>query len=488
VSGPAGPWFRRKGLALLTDFYELTMMAGQWRESRADQRVTFNYFFRDLPPHTGFAVFAGLESFLDYLEHLRFGDDDIDYLASMNVFPADFLAHLKGFRPGCSVQAMPEGTLVYPYEPILQIEGTIFETLLVESALLNLLNFQTLVATKAARICLAADGDPVMEFGLRRAHGPDGGVSGSRSAYIGGCTSTSNVLAGKTFDVPVSGTHAHSWVMSFPSELEAFRTFARHYPDRCVLLVDTYDTVTSGVPNAIKVFKEMREAGIAVRPAIRLDSGDLSRLSKIAYDQMLAAGLEDPLIVASNDLDEELIADLKRQGARINAWGVGTHLITAYDAPALSGVYKLVAIRDGNSWQSRMKISSNVEKATDPGRKQLVRYADGAGHPFCDVIYLDGEARPESGPVRGRSRSWPHRTVHAATPASEEELLRPVFAGGKRLEPSPSIHDIRARALAQIAALPEELKRMRNPHIYDVMLSEELGTLKDQMLTNPELA
>ncbi len=482
------PWFRREGLALLTDFYELTMMAGQWKEQRSDQRVTFNYFFRSLPPHTGFAVFAGLESFLDYLEHLRFGDDDIDYLRSLNIFGDDFLEHLHTFRPTCTVQAVPEGTLVYPYEPILQIEGTIFETLLIESALLNLLNFQTLIATKAARICLAANGDPVMEFGLRRAHGPDGGVSGSRAAHIGGCNSTSNVLAGKTFGIPVGGTHAHSWVMSFPSELEAFRTFARHYPDRCVLLVDTYDTETSGVPNAITVFKEMHAAGIDVRPAIRLDSGDLSRLSKIAYQKMTEAGLEDPLIVASNDLDEELVADLKRQGSKINAWGVGTHLITAYDAPALSGVYKLVAIREGDTWHSRMKISSNIEKATDPGRKQLIRYFDRDDHPLCDVMYLDGEDHHTGGPVTGRSRTWPHRKVHAASPAWQEELLQSVVVDGKRLHESPPIADIRARALAQIAALPEEFKRMRNPQIYDVMLSESLGELKDSMLSNPDLA
>ena len=488
MSAPANPWFRREGLALLTDFYELTMMAGQWEEKRSAQRVTFNYFFRTLPPDAGFAVFAGLESFLDYLEHLHFGEDDIAYLASLDIFAPDFLDHLRTFRPTCTVQAIPEGTLVYPFEPILQIEGSIFETLLIETALLNLLNFQTLIATKAARICLAANGDPVMEFGLRRAHGPDGGVSGSRAAYIGGCNATSNVLAGKTFGIPVSGTHAHSWVMSFPSELEAFRTFARHYPDRCVLLVDTYDTEKSGVPNAIQVFKELRDAGTPIRPAIRLDSGDLSRLSKIAYQKMTEAGLEDPLIVASNDLDEELIADLKRQGARINAWGVGTHLITAYDAPALSGVYKLVALQEGDTWQSRMKISSNLEKATDPGRKQLIRYLDARDQPICDVMYLDGEIIHESGPLQCRSRMWPHRVTHADAPTRLECLLQTVTQSGKRLAPPPALEAIRAQVHDQITALPEEFKRMRNPQIYPVMLSEALGTLKDQMLGNPDLA
>lgn len=485
---PESPWFRREGLALLTDFYEITMMAGQWKEDRAGQRVAFNYFFRNLPPHTGFAVFAGLGPFLDYLQNLRFTRDDIEYLRSLKVFGEGFLEHLDGFRPRCTVQALPEGSLVYPYEPILQIEGTIFESLLIESALLNILNYQTLIATKAARVCLAASGDPVMEFGLRRAHGPDGAVSASRACYIGGCNSTSNVLAGKVYGIPVAGTHAHSWVMSFPSELEAFRTFARHYPDRCVLLVDTYDTETSGVPNAITVFQEMREAGIPVRPAIRLDSGDLSRLSKIAHQQMLQAGLEDPLIVASNDLDEELIVDLKRQGAKINAWGVGTHMVTAYDSPALSGVYKLVALEENGAWQSRMKISSNIEKATDPGRKRLVRYFDAGGHPVCDVVCLDDEELPETGMVRGRNRMWPNRKVKFGPAARAEDLLKTVFRDGQRTGDPPTIHAIRDHALNQIAALPEELKRMRNPHIYQALLSETLGSMKDRMLSNPELA
>ncbi len=276
--------------------------------------------------------------------------------------------------------------------------------------------------------------------------------------------------------------------MSFSYELESFRTFARHYPDRCVLLVDTYDTEKSGVPNAITVFKEMHEAGIPVRPAIRLDSGDLSRLSKIAYQKMMEAGLENPLIVASNDLDEELIADLKRQGAKINAWGVGTHMVTAYDSPALSGVYKLVAIEENGQWQSRMKISSNIEKATDPGRKRLVRYFDGEGHPLCEVMYLEGEALDGDGPIRGRNRMWPNRKVDFGEASRKEELLTPVFANGKRLADAPPVSSVRKHVLDQIGALPEEFKRMRNPHIYQALLSEELGTMKDRMLSNPELA
>lgn len=487
LSTASRPWFRREGLALLTDFYELTMMAGYWHDGRADLRVTFDYFFRSLPPQAGFAITAGLDPFLDYIENLRFEPDDIAYLRSLDVFDGRFLDYLQGFAPKLSVRAVREGSVVFPFEPVVQIEGTIFETQLIETALLNILNYQTLIATKAARVCLAAVGEPVMEFGLRRAHGPDGGLSGSRAAYIGGCVSTSNVLAGMAYGIPVGGTHAHSWVMSFDSELEAFRAFARRYPERCVLLVDTYDTVKSGVPNAIQVFKEMRGQGIEIRPAIRLDSGDLSRLSKIAYRMMIEAGLENPLIVASNDLDEDLIADLKRQGAKINAWGVGTHMITAYDAPALNGVYKLVAVHDGAQWQSRMKISSNVEKATDPGRKQLIRYYDRDGHPLCDALFDHDEAWPSSGTITGRSRRFPHMPARVTGAERGESLLEEVFANGKRLLAPQSIQSIRDYSRQQIDALPEEFKRLRNPEIYRVMLSERIGEMKNQILSNPDL-
>jgi nicotinate phosphoribosyltransferase len=482
------PWFRREGLALLTDFYELTMMAGYWLDGRTELRVTFDYFFRSLPPHAGFAITAGLEPFLNYIEHLRFEPDDIEYLGSLGVFDQRFLDYLQGFRPKFSIRAVPEGSLVFPFEPVITIEGTIFETQLIESALLNFLNYQTLIATKAARVCLASDGDPVMEFGLRRAHGPDGGLSGSRAAYIGGCVSTSNVLAGMVYGIPVAGTHAHSWVMSYDNELDAFRAFAKHYPEKCVLLVDTYDTVKSGVPNAIQVFKEMREQGIPIRPAIRLDSGDLARLSKIAWRMMAEAGLDNPLIVASNDLDEDLIADLKRQGAKINAWGVGTHLITAYDAPALNGVYKLVAVHDGAQWQARMKISSNLEKATDPGRKQIIRYYDTEDHPLCDVMYGEDEAWAPAGTIVGRSRVLPHLPVKILGAARGEPLLQPVFAHGQRLSQPQPIQAIRDHARRQIESLREEFKRLRNPEIYRVAVSEHIGELKNQVLTNPDWA
>lgn len=480
VSG--NPWCRREGLALLTDFYELTMMAGYLAEGRVDHPVCFEYFFRELPPDAGFGHAVGLEPFLEYLEHLQFQDDDIAYLRSLDLFDETFLSYLREFQSRCTVRAVPEGALVFPHEPIIQIEGRLFEAQLVETALLNFLNYQTLIATKAARICLAAEGEPVMEFGLRRAHGPDGGLSGSRAAYIGGCSSSSNVLAGKVYGIPVAGTHAHSWVMSFSSELEAFRAFARNYPDRCILLVDTYDTIGSGVPNAITVFKEMREQGVLVRPAIRLDSGDLSKLSKAAHRLMLEAGLEDPLIVASNDLEEDLIADLKRQGAKINAWGVGTHLITSHDCPALNGVYKLVAVGEGDDWLPRIKISSNPEKATDPGRKRLVRYYDANDAPLGDVLYQYDEAWAESGPVRGRFRAQPHIDALLGEAARSVDMLQPVLMDGQRTGPKQTAASVRAYAQSQIATLPEEFKRLRNPEIYRVILSEQTADLKESLM------
>ncbi len=475
-------WYRREGLALLTDFYQLTMIYGHWKDGRTGQRVCFDYFFRTLPPHAGFAVTAGLAPLLDYLEHFQFQEDDLSYLKSLAIFDDAFLDFLRDFRLKPTVHAMAEGSLVFPFEPIVQVEGTIIEAQLIETALLNTLNYQTLIATKAARIGLAANGDPVMEFGLRRAHGPDGGLSGSRAAYIGGCTSTSNVLAGKVYGIPVSGTHAHSWVMSFDCELEAFRAFAQHHPDRCVLLVDTYDTVKSGVPNAIQVFKELHDAGQPIRPAIRLDSGDLAKLSKIAWKLMHDAGLEDPLIVASNDLTEDLIADMKRQGAKINAWGVGTHLITSHDCPAFGGVYKLVSIQENGNWLPRIKISSNLEKATDPGRKAVYRCYNKQQQPIGDLMALQHES-PQSGAVlEGRSRNWLNHKEVLEGVDHTEKLHQLVFDQGKRVHSQESINDIRDRTQTQISGLSDEFKRLRNPEIYRVILSPELGNLKETLI------
>ncbi|MGI6139692.1 MAG: nicotinate phosphoribosyltransferase [Candidatus Hydrogenedentales bacterium] len=482
----AHSWFDRRHMALLTDFYQLTMMAAHWKRGKTEQRVSFDYFFRSLPPDTGYAVAAGLDDFLSYLENLRFCPDDLDYLRSLHVFEAAFLDYLHDFEPSCTVRAVREGECVFPNEPLVQVEGPIPEVQLVETALLNMINYQTLIATKASRVCLAAQEDPVMDFGLRRAHGPDGGTSASRAAYIGGCAYTSNVLAGKIHDVPVAGTHAHSWVMSFASELEAFREFARLYPDRCMLLVDTYDPIKSGFPNAIKVFQEMQEQGIPIRPAVRLDSGDLAKLSKTGYAMMVEAGLQDPIIAASNDLNEDLIADLKRQGAKINMWGVGTQLITSYDAPALPGVYKLVAIDEDGAWQPRMKVTSNFEKATNPGRKELVRYFDKNGQPLGDVIYLDKEPVVEEGTIPGRAQKHPHAARYLEHTAYAKPLLETVFAAGKRTRVPLKTKDIRDYALTTQASLPEEYKRLRNPEIYKVLLSPQLGNMKDSMLFQSE--
>ena len=481
------PWFERKNLALLTDLYELTMMAGYYKEDRGEIPVTFDYFFRSLPSHSGFAIFAGLDSFLQYLKNLHFTQDDIDYLESLKIFDNDFLSFLKNFKLHVKVRAVEEGTVIFPFEPVVQVEGPLLEAQLLETALLNFLNYQTLIASKAARVCLAAESDPVIEFGLRRAHGPDGGISASRAAYIGGCSATSNVMAGKIYGIPISGTHAHSWVMSYQSELEAFRAFARLYPQQCVLLVDTYDPIKSGIPNAVQVFKELREQGIKVRPAIRIDSGDLARISKVAYRMMAEAGFENPMIIGSNDLNEDLIADLRRQGAKINSWGVGTHLVTSYDCPALSGVYKLVAICRDGVWESRIKITGNIEKGTDPGRKIPVRYYNEEGNPFGDVLYLENEQYSTQGSIEARSRLFPHITQKIEGVFFAEPLLKEVFYNGEILIPLETVSVIRDRAKKQIAALSEEYKRLRNPEVYRVLLSPRLGELKNQLWQNPEM-
>lgn len=481
-------WARREDLALLTDYYQLTMMGGYLKTGRRDLRACFDYTFRDLPPHTGFAIAAGLEQLLDMIGNLRFTGQDLAYLAGLGTFDDAFLEYLESFHPRCTIHAVPEGTVVFPHEPVLQIEGPLIEAQLLETVVLNTMNFQTLIATKAARIRLACGGDELVEFGLRRAQGPDGGLSGSRAAYIGGADGSSNVLAGKLFGIPARGTHAHSWVMSFDSELEAFRAYAACHPDP-ILLVDTYDTLTSGLPNAVTLFKELRAAGRSARAAVRLDSGDLARLSKAAYRMFTEAGFADPLIVASNELDEDLIADLKRQGARINSWGVGTHLITSSRHPALSGVYKLVAVQEnGGAWESRIKLSSNPAKMTDPGRKRVVRYYDEAGRPLADIIRLESEPADSIDPGQPAAPvPFAERQdlsfLRAVWDASRcEDLLAPVMVDGVRVGPSPPLAKIRARAQEQVASLPEEVRRLRNPEIYAVGLSPRLVAEKVRLI------
>ena len=364
----------KQDLTLLTDLYELTMMQGYYVKGQ-NEKVIFDVFFRANPCNNGYSVCAGLDQVIDYIKNLNFTYEDVDYLRGLGIFSEDFLHYLSGFHFSGDIYAIPEGSVIFPKEPILKVIAPIMEAQLVETALLTILNHQCLIATKASRVVYAANGDGVMEFGLRRAQGPDAGLYGARAAIIGGCVGTSNVLAGQLFDVPVMGTHAHSWIMSFPDEYTAFKAYADLYPDNCTLLVDTYDTLKSGVPNAIRVFREFKESGRTFKKyGIRLDSGDLAYLSKQARKMLDEAGFTDATITASNDLDEYLLHDLKMQGAAINSWGVGTHLITSKDCPSFGGVYKLAAIQnEEGEFIPKIKISENTEKITNPGNKTIYR-------------------------------------------------------------------------------------------------------------------
>jgi len=383
----------RQDLTLLTDLYELTMMQGYYAKGQ-HEKVIFDVFFRQNPCKNGYSVCAGLEQVIQYIKNLNFTYEDVDYLRGLGIFSEDFLQYLSGFHFSGDIYAIPEGTVVFPKEPLLKVIAPIMEAQLVETAILNIINHQSLIATKTSRIVFAASGDGIMEFGLRRAQGPDAGLYGARAAIIGGCVGTSNVLAGRLFDVPVMGTHAHSWIMSFPDEYTAFKTYAQMYPDNCTLLVDTYDTLKSGVPNAIRVFQEFRDSGRTFKKyGIRLDSGDLAYLSKEARKMLDAAGFLDASICASNDLDEYLLHDLKMQGAAIDSWGVGTNLITSKDNPSFGGVYKLAAIQNKEgTFVPKIKISENTEKITNPGNKTIFRiYDKTTGKVKADLISFADE-------------------------------------------------------------------------------------------------
>lgn len=392
----------RQNLTLLTDLYELTMMQGYFKHKDQNETVIFDAFYRTNPGEGGYAIAAGLEQVIQYIKDLHFSDEDIEYLAGLGIFEQDFLDYLRGFQFTGDIYAIPEGSVIFPREPLVKVIAPIMQAQLMETAILNIINHQSLIATKAARVCYAARGDGIMEFGLRRAQGPDAGTYGARAAVIGGCVGTSNVLCGRLFDVPVKGTHAHSWIMSFPDEYTAFKTYADMYPSACILLVDTYDTLKSGVPNAIKVFQEMKEAGVPLTYyGIRLDSGDLAYLSKKARKMLDQAGFPDAVISASNDLDEFLIDSLKVQGAAITSWGVGTNLITSKDCPSFGGVYKLAAIKDkeGN-FIPKIKLSENSEKVTNPGNKTVYRiYEKESGKVKADLICLVDEKFDENEPM-----------------------------------------------------------------------------------------
>ena len=477
----------QRNLTLLTDLYELTMMQGYFKEKDANEVVIFDAFYRKNPGNGGYAVCAGLEQVIEYINNLHFEQADIDYLRSVGLFDEDFLDYLLHFRFSGDIYAIPEGTIIFPREPLIKVIAPIMEAQLIETALLNIINHQSLIATKASRVVYAAGGDGVMEFGLRRAQGPDAGIYGARAAMIAGCIGTSNVLCGQMFDVPVKGTHAHSWIMSFPDELSAFRTYAKLYPNSCTLLVDTYDTLSSGVPNAIKIFTEMREAGITLKNyGIRLDSGDLAYLSKKAKKMLTEAGFPDAVISASNDLDETLITSLKLQGAAITAWGVGTHLITSNDCPSFGGVYKLAAIKDRKSgtFTPKIKLSENAEKITNPGNKTIQRiYNKETGKIIADLICLVEETfdTDKSLLLFDPIETW-KKTHLAPGSYTMRELLVPIFKNGECVYDSPKVMAIREYCRKEKETLWEESLRLEYPHRVHVDLSNALWHMKNQLL------
>lgn len=472
-----------RNLTMMTDLYQLTMMYGYWKENMCKHQAVFDLFYRKQGSITAHALAAGLEQAIDYIKNIRFSTDDLNYLRSLSLFDEDFLAMLGTLRFTGDIDAVPEGSIVFPNEPILRVCAPILEAQLVETALLNIINHQTLIATKAARVCQAAKGDEVLEFGLRRAQGPDAGIYGARAAIIGGCNATSNVMTGQMFGIPIKGTHAHSWVMSFPTELDAFRAYANAFPDGCMLLVDTYNTIKSGIPNAITVFKELREKGHEP-VGIRLDSGDMSYLSKVARRMLDEAGFPNTQIFASGDLDEEVIWDLKAQGAKIDTWGVGTKLITSQSNPALGGVYKLAAEEIDGVLIPRIKISDNPIKVTNPGKKKLYRIYDTATmKALADLIALDDEVYDPSQPLTifDPENTWKKMTLIDYT---LREMLVPIFRKGKLVYKSPSLLDIQTYAQKEMDSFWDEYKRLNTPQRYKVDLSQPLYDLKQNLLAS----
>lgn len=480
---------RSTDVSMNTDLYELTMAQGLWENGKLGEQGCFTAFFREAPFGSAYAVMCGTAELGEFVENFRFTDEDIAYLSDLEapaggaLFKPGFLEFLRGFRPRVDIDAIPEGELVFAREPMVRVSGPMLDCQLLETALLNIIGFQTLAATKAARVVLAAQGRPVAEFGLRRAQGPDGGVAVARASYVAGCTSTSNVLAGRRYGIPVSGTHAHSWVMSFPTELEAFRAFAKSSPKNCTLLVDTYD-VREGVENAITVAREMEAEGERLS-GIRIDSGDLAKLSVYARRRFDEEGLSYVKIVVSNDLDEHTITSLLNQGAPVDAFGVGTKLATCYDQPALGCVYKLSARRAGagEPWAPVMKFSEQPFKRTIPGVQQVRRYMDAAGAPVCDMIYDADRLLGE-----GERRSHTLVAVNDAalvTDVSEfsfRELLEPQVRDGAAIAPREDIETARARCSHALASLDDAYKRFLYPQSYVVGMEAGLASMRDELV------
>ena len=472
-----------QSLALLADLYQLTMAYAYWKEGIADREAVFHHFFRKAPFGGAFAVAAGIETAVQWLHALRFVEDDVAYLSGLRgqdgrpLFARAFLDYLGEFSFECDIDAVDEGTVVFAQEPLLRVRGPLLQAQVVETALLNLVNFQTLIATKAARVCLAAAGDPVLEFGLRRAQGVDGGLRASRAAYIGGCDATSNLLAGKLYGIPVRGTHAHSWVLSFDSELEAFEAFARAMPNNCVFLVDTYDTM-EGVRHAIEVGRKMRGQGLRLA-GIRLDSGDLTGLSSQARKLLASAGLDDTAIIASNDLDEYSIADLKLRKASIGIWGVGTSIAAAGGESALGGVYKLSLLRDESGrWREKAKRSEDASKASTPGMLQVRRYTQG-GRMKADLIY-DELHRPE-GPWSGADPERSEVRGEFHDNAARQDLLQPVLRGGRAVGPDVGLDEARQRCRSQLELLPSHIRSLRASRGFPVLFEDGLLRRRERL-------
>ena len=476
-------WSNNRNLTMLVDFYELTMGNGYIKEGVQDKRAVFDMFFRKIPDQAGFAIFAGLEQLVGYLKNLKFSQEDIDYLRSKNLFSEEFLDYLKNFHFSRNVWAMKEGTPIFPNEPVVIVEGPVIQAQLIETMVLLSINFQSLVTTKASRICRAAQGRPVMEFGSRRAQSYDAAVLGARAAYIGGCSGTACAISDREYQIPALGTIAHSWVQMFPTEYDAFKAYAETYPDSCTLLVDTYNVLKSGVPNAIKVFDEVL-APMGYRPkGIRIDSGDIAYLSKKARKMLDAAGYPDCTIVASNSLDEYLIRDLLLQGAKVDSFGVGENLITSKSDPVFGGVYKLVAVEDENGvLQPRIKLSETAEKITTPNKKMVYRlYKKDDHEAVADYIAMYDEKVPDEGPITlfDPVNTWKSKTF---TDVDIRPMLVEVFRDGECVYELPGIEEIKAYCQDQIDHLWEEVKRFENPHRYYVDLSEKLWSSKHELL------
>ena len=469
-------------LTMLTDFYEITMANGYFQSSIKDSEACFDMFFREIPDDGGFAIMAGLEQLIDYFKELKFTEEDIQYLRDKNCFCEEFLDYLKNFEFKCDVWAVPEGTPIFPGEPIVIVKGPLIQAQFVETMVLLTVNHQSLIATKANRICRAAQGRPVMEFGTRRAQGTAAAIMGARASYIGGCAGTACTIADRDCGVKALGTMAHSWIQSFDSEYEAFYEYTKRYPDNATLLIDTYNVLKSGLPNAMKVFKELKPAKMGVR----IDSGDIAYLTKKTREILDANGLQDCAIVISNSLDEFIIKGVLLEGAQINSFGVGERLITAKSDPVFGGVYKLAAVERDGKMIPKMKISENVGKITNPGFKNVYRfYGTDHGKALADVITLRDEPAPcgETYTIFDPVATWKKKTLYDF---EVRELLVPIFERGKCVYESPSIEEIKKYCAEQVDTLWEESLRFENPQTYKVDLSQKLWDLKNELLNKYE--